>query len=135
MTQSSILVDTCVLIWDALSPRKLSLKAKEVLRDSGEQGGLLIGDFSLWEVAMLMHKGRLNPGTSYRHFMDLALQSRNYRVVPVTPEIADQSVKLPDEINQDPVDRILVATSIVHQAPLVTGDRNLLRAGCVSTIW
>ena len=41
------------------------------------------------------------------------LDSRNYSVRSISPEIAALSVKLEDEINTDPADRLIVATSIV----------------------
>lgn len=53
----------------------------------------------------------------------------------ITPEIADLSVNLPEEINQDPADRLISATSIVYKAPLVTADKNLLKSKRVKTVW
>ncbi len=68
-------------------------------------------------------------------FIDLILQSNNYILKGITPEIADISVNMPEYINQDPADGIICATSLVYKAPLVTADKNLLLAKDIITIW
>ena len=47
-------------------------------------------------------------------------------VVPLEPEIAVASTRLPFEMHPDPADRILVATARYLGATLVTADRALL---------
>ncbi|MCP5274818.1 MAG: hypothetical protein H6936_08215 [Burkholderiales bacterium] len=53
----------------------------------------------------------------------------------ITPEIAEQSADFDCEINNDPADRIIAATSIVHNAQLVTPDSNLRNSSLIRTIW
>ena len=50
-------------------------------------------------------------------------------------EIANLSVNLPVEINSDPADRIICATSIKLGYPLITADKNLQNSNLVETIW
>ncbi len=50
-------------------------------------------------------------------------------------EIAELSANLPDEINQDPADRIICATSIITNTELITADKNLRKSKLVNTIW
>ncbi|MCK4564394.1 MAG: hypothetical protein KAU94_06950 [Verrucomicrobia bacterium] len=73
-----IVVDTHVVIWDALEPSKLSASAKRALTRADRDGGILMGEITLWEIAMLMKKKRLVVDTDYQTFIDLVLQSRNY---------------------------------------------------------
>ena len=53
----------------------------------------------------------------------------------ISPEIAELSVHLPEEINQDPADRIICATSIRTNTQLITADKNLRKSKIVRTIW
>jgi len=53
----------------------------------------------------------------------------------ITPEIAELSTNLPTEINSDPADKMIVATSIATKSPLITADKNLRRSDIVNTIW
>ena len=73
--------------------------------------------------------------TNAAHFVNLFLQSRNISVVQISPEIAELSVNFGSEINNDPADRIIAATSIIHNAQLVTADTNLIESELVDTLW
>jgi len=130
-----ILMDTCAIIWDALDPGKLTTKAKKSIDDADQNNALIISDISFWEIAMLIKKGRLEIDSSPANFINLFLQSRNIAVKSISPEIAELSVSFNKEINNDPADRIIVATSVIYNARLVTADENLLKNKLVDSIW
>ncbi|MCK5057013.1 MAG: type II toxin-antitoxin system VapC family toxin [Candidatus Aminicenantes bacterium] len=130
-----IVLDTHVIIWDALTPGKLSKKAKEAIDLANKEGGIIFCDISLWEIAMLIKKERLKIEIGYQGFINLVLSANKYIVHRITPEIAELSVDLPGSINKDPADRIIAATSIVNNVPLVTIDENLIRSDMVNTLW
>ncbi len=130
-----ISIDTHIIIWDALKPEALSRKAKKAINQANENDGIVISEISLWEIAMLMKKNRLEIKVPFQEFIDLIISSNNYILKGITPKIADLSVNLPGEINQDPADRLICATSIIYKAPLVTADKNLLESKIVKTIW
>ncbi len=130
-----ILLDTCAIIWDALDRNQLTKKALNAINKADEAGALIISDISLWEISMLVQKERLKIETSASNFMNLYLQSRQISVVQNSPEIAELSVSLSPEINKDPADRIISATSIIHNAQLVTADQNLINSDIVDTLW
>jgi len=128
-----ILLDTCAIVWDALDPGKLSAKAKKAIKDF--EGELIISDISIWEISMMIKKGRMEIDGSSSEFTKLLIQARNYHVQEITQEIAELSVNFGDEINKDPADRLIAATSILHNAPIVTADNNLRDASILETIW
>ncbi|RLD60869.1 MAG: type II toxin-antitoxin system VapC family toxin [Bacteroidetes bacterium] len=130
-----IVVDTHIIIWDALKPESLSQKAKNTIDEANKKDGIIICEVSLWEIAMLIKKKRLEIEIPYLEFIDLVISSNNYILKGITPTIADLSVNLPKEVNQDPADRLICATSIAHKAPLITADRNLLNSKYIKTIW
>ncbi|MEA3275041.1 MAG: type II toxin-antitoxin system VapC family toxin [Pseudomonadota bacterium] len=129
-----ILLDTCALIYDALAPERLSTAARAAL-DTGETNGTLAcADISLWEIAMLVDKGRLDPGTDCATFCRLALDARGVRVLPITPDIAAESVRL-ELPHGDPADRLIAATALIHGTSLVTVDGHLRNSATVETVW
>ena len=130
-----IVVDTHVIIWDALKPELLSTNAKSAIAEANEGDGIVFCEISLWEIAMLIKKARLSIDASYQDFIKLVFCSNNYQFKGITPEIAELSTSLPEEVNQDPADRIISATSIIYKIPLVTTDYNLLNADSIETIW
>jgi PIN domain nuclease of toxin-antitoxin system len=130
-----IAADTHIIIWDALRPELLSKRAKEALHNANETDGILFCEISLWEIAMLIQKNRLKIDVSYLEFISLLKSSNNFIFKGISPEIAQLSANLPEEINQDPADRIICATSILTNTELITADKNLRKANLVKTIW
>lgn len=128
-----ILLDTCAIIWDALDAGKLSPDAKNSIELNHSE--LIICDISIWEIAMLIKRKRLVLDDTAAGFINLLLQSRNYFIQEITPEIAELAVNFGSEINNDPADRLIAATSILGNAPIVTADENLRGATMVETIW
>jgi len=120
-----ILLDTCVLVFDALAPERLSAEALRAVEKGEENGSLACCDISLREIAMLVAKGRLDPGTDVLSFLKLVLASRVIRPLPITPEIAKISAIDALIAYHDPADRIVAATALHYDKPLVTCDQAL----------
>ena len=130
-----ILMDTCAIIWDALDPKSITKPAMDAINNADANNALIISDISIWEISMLIKKNRIEVGTTAANFINLFLQSRNISVKLISPEIAELSVNFGSEINNDPADRIIAATSIIHNARLVTADQNLISSEMLDTIW
>ena len=128
-----IVLDTCTIIWDALETSKLSPLATKAIKHASNE--LIICDISFWEISMLIKRKRLEVDETASGFISLLLQSRNFHIQEITPEIAELSVNLGPEINNDPADRLIAATSILMNAPVITADQNLREATLLETIW
>jgi len=130
-----IVADTHIIIWNALKPEMLSQKAEKAISEADNSDGIICCDISFWEIAMLMHKGRLGIDAEYLKFINLVLESNNYVIRGITPEIAELSAKLFSDNVKDPADRIIAATSIIENAKLVTADKKLRQSKKLTTIW
>lgn len=130
-----IVLDTCAIVWDAIEPAKLSSKARKAIEDASARRKILISDISLWEIAMLIARNRIEVNESPSNFLRLLLDARPYQISALTPEIAELAVTLDERVNGDPADRIILATSMANKAALVTADRNLRTAGIADVIW
>lgn len=128
-----ILLDTHVVIWLAFEPDKLSKRAKEAIRAARLQGGLAIAGISLFELAWLAEKGRVETTLSVESFVRLC--ASRMTVLPITPEIAARAVGLPESYPKDPQDRLIGATALVEGLQLVTRDKQIKRSGVVRVIW
>lgn len=124
-----IILDTNAIVFDALQPARLSRNARGIIEQAYTQDELACADISLWEIAMLVSKGRLDPGVSALAFIKLVIAARSLRVLGISPEIADLSVSFGDALGGDPADRLVAATAVSHRATLITADGALLRAG------
>ena len=130
-----VTVDTHVIIWEALDPMQLSKKAADQFKKANESDGIIFCDISLWEISMLISKRRLEIEASFLEFIELLFKTRNYIFQSITPEIADISNNMLKDINADPADRIIAATSIFTNSGLITADKNLQGSKIIKTIW
>ena len=118
-----ILPDTHTLLWYmALNPRLGTQAERRILR-SRILGEVAFSAISVWEVALLLAKGRLTLKVDAMRWRQNLLDA-GFVEIPVDGAIAARSVALAD-FHDDPADRIIVATAQEgHQ--LITDDRDIL---------
>lgn len=122
-----VVLDTHVWLWlvEGAADR-LSAAAIGEIGEASRQGAVRVSAISVWEVAMLEAKGRLSLSRPVEEWVRSALRAPGLRLLPLTPEIAVESTRLPGEAHGDPADRILIASARVTGAHLATRDRGLL---------
>ena len=125
-----ILLDTHVVIWLASGGQRLSANARNAIQSSQ---GLAISSISLWELAMIGHKGRIRITLSLESF--LREVEERFTVVPLSASVCAQAMALPETYPKDPADRLIGATAMVQGISLVTADRDIRRSRAIPTIW
>ena len=129
-----ILLDTHVVVWLARDYQRVSPKAQSAIEEARKkEGGLAISGITLVEVARLASRGRVRFVPDPESF--LSEVERRFVVLPITSSIAMQAFDLPATYPKDPVDRIIGATALVEDLPLVTADRDIRQSKAVPTIW
>ena len=88
------------------------------------RGTAIVPAISVWEVAMLASKGRVELKPDADRWIRENLQPP-VRLEPLHPEISLESCRLED-FHGDPADRLIVATALVLGAPLITADRQII---------
>ncbi|MBW4552119.1 MAG: type II toxin-antitoxin system VapC family toxin [Aphanocapsa sp. GSE-SYN-MK-11-07L] len=135
MAQELLVLDTHIWVWllngDA---QRLSEEGLAAIEQASQFGQLGVSAISVWEVGMLEAKGRIRFAQLCIDWVREALSVPGLRLLPLTPEIAIESSHLPGQIQGDPADRILAATTRILDATLVTQDRQLLDYGAQSYI-
>lgn len=95
--------------------------------------GLGISAISCWEVAKLIECGRLALPHPVDQWLRQALIYPNMHLLPLSPEVAVESTRLPGAFHRDPADQILVATARIYNCPLVTMDHQIRAYSQVQT--
>ncbi len=129
-----ILLDTHVVIWLSYDHARISPKAQAAIEEERTKGsGIAVSSMTLLEIARLSSYGRIHFTPDLETFLS-DIEAR-FTVLPITASIAMQAFALPPTYPKDPVDRVIGATSLIEDIPLLTADREIRKSHAVPTIW
>ena len=98
-----ILLDTHVLVWMVADSKRLSKSALGAIRAAQREGGLGISAISLWELAWLVGRGRIQAYGTVEASVRLLIEGVIVR--PITPEIAAVAAQYPVRLHSQQVRR------------------------------
>jgi PIN domain nuclease of toxin-antitoxin system len=124
-----LLLDTHVWLWLVGGAESIERPVVTAVEGAARRGGIRVSAISVWEVALLDAKGRIRLAKDCLAWVREALAAPGISLVPLSPEIAVESSRLPGEFHGDPADRILVATARLLGAALLTRDERILAYG------
>ena len=131
-----IVLDTHALVWWVSAPARIPAKARRLLDGAVDSGdSLVVSSISIWEVAMLSARGRLELTVPVEAWIAGVESLPFVRFVPVDNRIAARAVALENFPHKDPADRMILATALGLGAALVTADTRLRAYRAVKTVW
>jgi PIN domain nuclease of toxin-antitoxin system len=117
------LLDTHIWVWSLDDPKRLSDRVTRALRD--EENEIWLSPISVWEVLLLVEKGRLGLEGEPARWIRRALDVSGVREATLNHTVAIRSREVELE-HEDRADRFLVATAEIYDLTLVTEDERLL---------
>jgi PIN domain nuclease of toxin-antitoxin system len=126
MSDGRVVLDTHAWIWWMDRDARLGKSTLDALDALATDERPMLCGISLWEVAMLVERGRLSFSMPFGAWLEAAAHPRTVRLLPITTEVAAEVASLPETFHRDPADRLIVATCRVLGAPLLTRDRLIL---------
>ena len=126
------ILDTHAWIWWTSEPARLGRAARRML-DGAKRIG--VPAICCLEIAALAVRGRITLDRPPLEWMLEALAADRVELIPLTPAIAARAAELPASFRGDPADRLIVATTIVEGATLITKDDGIRESGVVETVW
>jgi len=122
-----LLLDTHAWVWFVSGEEKrFARRAWRAIERACKRDDCWVSVISVWEVGMLVSKGRLTLSMSPAEWTKRALQAPGMSLAPLTREAAVESSFLPGHLHGDPADRLLVATARHLRARLATADDKIL---------
>jgi PIN domain nuclease of toxin-antitoxin system len=125
-----IVLDTHAWLWWVDAPRRLSRAAARAIERADRIG---ISTVTVFEVADLVEKRRIDLDVPPRRWLREALSRRGVEPLPLTAEVAVDAAQL--RFAADPFDRIIYATARAEDAQLVTRDERMRAFDPELTVW
>ena len=132
---AGVIADTHAIIWYLLDSPRLSTSALaqfETCRTERTTVG--VASISIVEIVYLADKGRIPAETIPLLEENLEQQRALLEIVPLTQSIALTVRQVPREQVPDLPDRVIAATALHLDVPLISRDRKI-RLSNVTTIW
>lgn len=130
-----ILLDTQVLVWLVIEPERLSRAASSAVRRARVSDGIAISAITLWELAMLFARNRIETYGTIETSVATIVESASVAIKPLTIAIAAMATQFPEEFPRDPADRIVAATARIEGLSLITRDERIRESSLLRTIW
>jgi len=134
---ASIVADTHTLVWYILYPEKLSSKALLALRQAAnhEDSSIYLSAISIVEIGYLVEKSRLPEVVWTRLHEAINDNDTGIIVTPVDSEIGFAIRRIARASVPDMPDRIIAATALHLNLPLISRDAKILKLTEIETIW
>ena len=126
-----LLLDTCVFLWLATEPARLSRVAIAALDD--EQNELFLSDASVWEIALKYQARKLPLPDAPRRWIPDEEQFHGIQSVPIIREALFLANELQSD-HRDPFDRLIAAQTTLGSFQLVSPDPAFEKLG-IRCVW
>ena len=131
----SAVLDTHTVLWYLENSKELSAIARSTIEDAiRDARAVHVSAISVIETVYLVERKRIQPTALQRLRQVLMDPGAGLTIAPVDALVANTLESVPRSVVPDMPDRIIAATALCFQLPLVTRDRRLQSAG-IRTIW
>jgi PIN domain nuclease of toxin-antitoxin system len=129
------LTDTHPLIWYSTNKHtQLSRKVLNTFQKAEKAETVIyISAVTFWEVALLENLGKIKLNERFDRWAENLLSKNGFEIVPLEPSIISRSVGF--NFNDDSFDKVIVASAIELEVPLITKDWAVTKSNLVEIYW
>lgn len=125
--------DTHSLVWHLMDDPKLSPKAKQIFQAvDNAHDSIFIPCIVFFELSYLTDKKKIS--ADFDGVIEKVKLLTNYQIQPLCLPIIEKSMEISKVKVDDPWDRLIAATAMHLNLPLITCDKKLKQIG-LTTIW
>ena len=129
-----VVIDTHIAIWYFADPTQLSKIAEAAIDNAENKGTIHVASITIVELIYLLEKGRV-PRTVLALLREALDDPKTaFRLVELKRAISDEVEHISRLIVPDMPDRIISATALHLNLPLVTKDEKILKLTMIQTI-
>jgi PIN domain nuclease of toxin-antitoxin system len=132
-----VVADTHAIIWYVDAPPELSPDAATALDAAADDDTqrIYLSAITLVEMQYLTEKSKIKPTVLVQVLAEIDAPQPIIEVIPLDREVADHLALIPRAIVPDMPDRIIAATALTLNLPLVTADTKIRALTNVVTVW
>jgi PIN domain nuclease of toxin-antitoxin system len=125
-----LLLDTHIVLWLDSGDDRLRESTRLLIDGCWLGGGAIcMSAITAWEIALLVDTGRIKLDCPVEAWVERSLGRPGVEAVPLGYRAAARSYRFTHLEHRDPADRLLIATAIELECPLVTYDERIARFG------
>ena len=131
----AVIIDTNIVIWYFNQPILPSSLAQTAIKAALSNGSIFVTTITIVELTYLIEKNKipLDVLTALQNALDEP--SSAFQMIELTREISDALSRIPRSIVPDMPDRIIAATALHLDLPLITSDGDIRKLKNIETIW
>ena len=130
-----VVADSHAIVWYTQGSPRLSEPAAIALAESEALGDLVVSVATLIDRWYVTQTTQAVTAGQLKFLQDHLIASPEVTLEPVNVAVAETSMSIARTVLPDPWDRLIVATALALEAPLVSRDGAIARSGLVKTIW
>ena len=119
------LLDTCALLWLGMGGGALSAEAR---RRISVASSLYYSSMSVWELTRLQKEGKIVLPCAPEDFLRDMVEQYGLSSLSASDPVMMRAAQLPEH-HRDPADRMIIATALMHDLIVVTGDEKFPQYG------
>jgi len=124
----ALLLDTHIALWLDSHDDRLRARTRTLIDRCWQDGGTIyLSAVSAWELALLVDSDRIELDVPVEQWVNRFLDDPGIVAAPLDCAAACRAYQFHQLEHRDPADRLLIATAIALQCPLVTYDDRIAR--------
>lgn len=126
-------IDTHALIWFETKDRRLGTKARQVLNDAKKgKHQILIPAIVVTEVVWLLENRKVKD-LELKNFLEQIRKLPQYKITPIDWLVLKKFIEISADLEMH--DRLIVATAVLTNSPVITKDSKIKATPRVQTVW
>ena len=121
-----LVLDTHVWVWLVGGDNRIRPDTLGRIEATAGDEGYVVPAIAVWEVAMLVERGRLTLTRPLKDWIEEALAQPGFDLAELSPAISIRAAAIDRRILSDPSDRMIVATAVQLGGVLATRDREII---------
>lgn len=118
-----LLIDTHYVLWAAINSARMEPWARKLIADLNNE--VLVSAASIYEISLKVRYGKIPEAVEFESDLIANIENRlGYTLLPLEPEAMMRAARF-DLPHADPFDRMIAATAIQNNLPLLSTDTRL----------